>query len=55
MASRIECPYCGRRGFVRLEHVIKGSATVTLHYCGACNRTWQRAGEDVIAKVDAAD
>ena len=42
--DRTVCPHCGKVGFVRREHVVKGGTATTLFYCGACNRAWEAAG-----------
>jgi len=40
MPDRVTCKYCGKAGLVRRENVIKGNRTITVYYCGACNRSW---------------
>lgn len=46
MPFRLECPYCGRTGFVRTERVIKGGRAVTAYFCGACTRKWEKPDEE---------
>ena len=53
MPDRTPCPHCGKVGFVRREHVIKGGRTVTAFYCGACNRSWEVGAGDETPKRSA--
>ena len=41
MPDRIPCKYCGKVGFIRREHVLKGARAVDTFYCGACDRSWE--------------
>jgi len=40
MPHGIDCPNCGRIGFVRVEHVVKGGAASRALYCGSCEYIW---------------
>jgi hypothetical protein len=34
------CAQCGRVGFVRVEHILKGGYAATEYYCGSCEHAW---------------
>lgn len=40
MPSRMSCPRCKRVGFVRQEHVIRGSFAAAAYDCGHCGYAW---------------
>ena len=50
MPDRTPCPHCGKIGFVRREHVIKGGQAATAFYCGACNRSWEVKQDEAEAR-----
>ena len=47
MPDRTTCKYCGKAGFVRREHIIKGALAVDAFYCGACDRSWEVHAQQV--------
>jgi len=51
MPDRTACKYCGKIGFVRREHVIKGGRTMASFYCGSCNRSWEQPEEDASGEI----
>jgi hypothetical protein len=40
MTEQPSCIFCGRVGFVRIEHVVRGAVSSNDYYCGGCNRAW---------------
>jgi hypothetical protein len=43
--AKTPCRFCGRIGFVRLEHVMTKGQAYRHYYCGSCDRTWQTLDE----------
>lgn len=53
MPDRTPCKYCGKVGFVRCEHVLKGAWAIDAFYCGACDRSWEVRAQQAHAQDTA--